>query len=196
VILTPTAHFADVSHWDADGMDLHLYATQSPLIVLKATEGHAYTDPTFAPVAARVRSVPGLALGAYVFEDAAPEGNQVNHYLSTAHLQPGDAQPIVDAEQLGLTAAETFAALEDLEHRGYDPILYASLAFWRDVLGSPTRWRLWLADYCAEMPELPADVTVFGWQHSQSATCPGIPHPCDMSYLFAPGGDISAFLIP
>jgi GH25 family lysozyme M1 (1,4-beta-N-acetylmuramidase) len=196
-MLTPTGHFADVSHYDDANLDLHAYVNVGgcKLIILKASEGN-WADPTFARMSAQVRSMPGLTLGTYVYEDDAPEAGQIGAYLSTAHLQSGDLQPVVDAEALGLTRAETFAALEDLEHRGYAPILYCNKYFFVSVLGSPTRWRLWLADYTGALPALPDGVSLFAWQHTQNNSCPGIPAPCDMSYLFAPSGDITPFLIP
>ena len=190
--MTPTFHFPDIYHGDHAVSFHDMAAAGIPLVILKATEGTAYTDPAFAARAARVRSVPGLALGAYAFLDARPGPPQAAHFLSAAHLQPGDLQPVVDAEKLGLTKAETFAALTDLEGRGYRPILYASLSFWRDVLGSPTRWALWLAAYCATLPALPDDVTLFAWQHSENSTCPGVVGPCDMSYAY---GNLSDYLI-
>jgi len=193
--ITPTAHFPDISHFEPVE-DFHAIAAGgAPLVITKATEGTRYTDPTYAGFSSRVRSVAALILGAYVFEDAAPEGPQVTRFLSAAHLQSGDLQPVVDAEQLGLTRQETEAALHDLERRGYAPILYASLAFWRDVLGGPCRWWLWLAAYRADLPALPDGVNLFAWQHTDHGTCPGVGQPVDMSYLYVPVEDLPKFCI-
>ena len=186
-----TAHFPDLSHYtDPADADFHTLAAGGvPLVITKASEGSHFTDPTYAGFAQRIRSVP-LILGAYCFLDVAPEGPQVAHFISVAHLQKGDLQPVIDAEATGLGKDETFAAMEDLEGRGYRPILYCSLSFFNDVLGSPTKWWLWVAAYRATMPILPAGVRVFAWQHSDHAVFPGIAKPCDGSYLYVTVADL------
>ena len=188
--MKPTGHFADVSHYEPD-IDFHAYAAGGcPLIITKATEGSTYTDPTYAGFAARARSVPGLIFGSYVFIDAGDPGPQISHYLSAAHLKPGDLQPCVDAEAAGLTKNETLDALRQLEASGYRPLLYCSLSFYVDVLGSPTQWWLWLAAYRDTLPKLPAGTKLFAWQHVDNGICPGVAHPCDMSYLYVPVADL------
>jgi len=188
--LKSTARFADLSHFEPE-IDFHEYADGGcPLVITKCSEGRGYTDPTYAGFAERARTVPGLIFGSYVFIDAGDPAPQVAHYLSAAHLQKGDLQPVVDAERAGLTAAETFAALHQLEASGYRPIIYASLSFFNDVLGSPTQWWLWLAAYRSVLPTLPAGVRLLAWQFSDAATFAGIPKPCDGSYLYVPIADL------
>ena len=187
----PTAHFPDLSHYEPD-VDFHAVAAGGvPLVITKASEGNAYVDPTYAAFAQRIRSVP-LILGAYCFLDVAPEGPQISHFISVAHLRKGDLQPVIDAEAAGLGKTETFAAMADLEGRGYRPILYASLSFFSDVLGSPTKWWLWLAAYRPILPTLPAGVNLWAWQHNDAGICPGVARPCDMSYLYVPVADLAA----
>ena len=189
--MTPTAHFPDISHFESD-VQFHDIAATCPLVITKCSEDAGYTDPTYQPFADRARTVDGLIFGSYVFEDAAPEGPQIAHFFSTAHLQPGDLQPVLDAEAAGLSKMETFAALYDMENRGYRPILYCSLAFYNDVLGSPTRWWLWLAAYRSKLPDLPDSILLFAWQHTDCGVCPGVAKPCDMSYLYVPVADLKA----
>jgi len=191
----PTAHFPDLSHFEPLVSFHDVQAGGCPLVITKCTEGTRYTDPTYPGFADRIRSVPGLLLGAFVFEDAQPEAPQIAHFLSTAHLRAGDLQPFLDAEALGLTRDETFGALDDLGRRGYRPILYCSLAFWRDVLLSPVRWWLWLAAYRDTVPGLPQGVKLWAWQHTDAGACPGVAELCDMSYLFVPVADLPSFCI-
>jgi GH25 family lysozyme M1 (1,4-beta-N-acetylmuramidase) len=187
----PTAHFPDISHFEIVDSFHAVAAGGCPLVITKATESTGYVDPTYAGFAARIRSVPGLILGAYVFEHTGvPAAAQISHFLSVAHLQRGDLQPVVDAEQLGLTRAETFAALTALEARGYRPILYCSLSFFQDTLRSPVRWWLWLAAYRNNLPALPDEVNLFAWQHDDAAIFPGVKNPCDASYLYVPVADL------
>lgn len=182
---TPISHFADTSHWTDAGLDLHAYAKDCPLIILKCSEGD-YTDPTYTDMANRVRSVPGLVLGAYAFLNTSNTPGQEDYFLQVSHLRKGDLSPVVDAETAGLTREETFAALRELQSRGYTPILYCSHYFYTSVLGSPTQWALWIAAYQVDLPQLPADVNLFAWQHSQNATVAGFAQPCDISYLYQP----------
>ena len=189
--MTPTAHFVDISHYEAD-VDFHTLAGAGacPLVITKCSEGSSYTDPTFADFAKRVRTVPGLIFGSYVFLDAGDPSPQVAHYLSTAHLQPGDLQPVVDAEAAGLTRQQTFDALHQLETRGYRPILYCSCDYFANTLGSPTRWWLWLMSYKKTLPALPAGVRLWAWQHTDAAVFPGVARPCDGNYLYVPVADL------
>ena len=189
--LTPFAQFPDLSHYEPDVQFHEIAAGGAPLVITKATQGTGYVDPTYKDFAARIRSV-GMILGAYVFLDVGPEAPQIAHFLSVAHLQAGDLQPVVDAEAQGLGKAETFAALRDLEGRGYRPILYASLSFFHDALGSPCDWWLWLAAYRDNLPTLPNGVKLFAWQHTDHATFPGVAHPCDASYLYVPVPTLAA----
>ena len=187
-MLVPTAHFPDLSHYEPVESFHALAAANVPLVITKATEGN-YTDPTWADYSARIRSVP-MILGGYVFQDVGDVDPQIGHFLSAAHLQTGDLQPVLDAEALGLTQAATFAALRDFESRGFAPILYCSLSFFTDVLGSPSAWWLWLAAYRATLPALPRGVKLFAWQRTDHAIFPGISKPCDGNYLYVPVADL------
>ena len=190
--LAATAHFPDISHYTSGMINFHAVANLGgcPLVICKSSQGRGYTDPTFAGFAQRIRSVP-LILGAYCYLDTGPEAPQVAHFIDVSHLQKGDLQPVIDAEAAGLGKAATLATMADLEGRGYRPILYCSLSFFSDVLGSPTDWWLWVAAYRKTLPRLPAGVKLFGWQSSDNAACPGIPDPCDMSYLYVPVADLA-----
>jgi GH25 family lysozyme M1 (1,4-beta-N-acetylmuramidase) len=87
--------------------------------------------------------------------------------------------------------------MHQLEAGGYKPILYCSLSYYRDVLGSPTRWPLWLAYYGAQMPTaLPPELVVFAWQRTDKGTCPGVSQPCDMNRVFYSSEGLKKFMIP
>lgn len=185
-----TAHFPDISHYEPK-IDFHALANSGvPLVITKATENGSYTDPTYTDFAKRIRSVPPLILGAYVFEDVGNEAVQVSHFLSTAHLQKGDLQPILDAEAAGLTKQQTFDTLHDFEHRGFRPILYCNRSFFQDVLGSPTQWWLWLAAYTDTLPTLAPGVKLFAHQYSDHAIFAGVSKPCDGNHLYVPVADL------
>ena len=187
----PLTHGPDISHYET-GIDFHaMRAGGIDRVICKATEGTGYTDPTYLDNYTRAKSV-GLVVFAYVFLQPGNTTRQLSHFSDTTHLVPGDGQPIVDAETQGLGRSDTFQALRDLEMRGFRPILYASLSFWRDVLLSPLAWPLWLAAYRPDLPALPDGLTLFGWQHTDQGTCPGVPRPVDMSYYY---GDLNSYII-
>lgn len=192
----PTAHFPDLSHYEPN-VDFHVLVTEGvPLVITKCTEGQSYVDPTYENFAKRIHATPGMILGAYVFEDVGDAKSQNSHFLSAAHLGKGDLQPVLDAEALGLSKDQTFEALRDFERRGYRPILYCNLSFFRDVLGSPLNWWLWLAAYTKSLPKLATGVKLFAWQHTDSGVYKGVAKPCDSSYLYVSIADLKAkFLI-
>ena len=184
----------DISHYEPNVQFHDIAAGGVPCVIVKATQGTSYTDPDFADFMERGRSV-GLIMGAYAYINPGNGAGQADYLLNVSHLQAGDLQPIVDAEALGLTKATTEAALTELEAQGKKPILYASYAFWRDNLGSPTRWPLWMAAYRAVMPTLPSAVKLFAWQFSDHAVVPGIAEPCDCSHFFGTADDLAAYCV-
>jgi len=180
--------FPDLSHYEPDVQFHAMIAGGVPAFITKATQGSSNTDPTYAHFSARGRSV-GLIAGAYSYLAPGDPVPQIDHFLSVAGLQAGDLPPIIDAEATGLSKGQTFAALQQFESRGFRPILYCSLSFFKDVLGAPTDWPLWLAAYRPYLPPLPEGVTLFAWQHTDHGVCPGVAQPCDMNYFY---GDLSA----
>lgn len=189
--------FPDLSHWDDGDVSYHaIVAAGIQYVGLKATEGTANTDATYQDGYTRARSV-GLGVLSYAYVLPGEGSGDIVHFESVAHLQSGDIQPVVDAEAAGLNFATTQAAMHQLEAAGYKPILYCSLAFFRDVLGSPTQWPLWLAAYRDQMPtNLPADVVLFAWQYTEKGTCPGIGARCDMNRVAWTDEEFKRFLIP
>lgn len=185
----------DISHYE-NVQSFHDIANAGcPAVIMKCTEGTGYTDPTYADYKARTKAC-GMVAGAYVFLDPAQATPQVQHFLSAAHLSSGDLQPIVDAEKLGLTKGEFTAAMYDLEGRAYKPICYANYYFWRDTLGSPSRWPLWLAGYTQTMHTLAKNVRLFAWQFTDKGQVPGITNPVDCSHFYGTVSDLKGYCIP
>ena len=171
--------FPDLSHWDDKEVDYHaMYASGIRIIGLKATQGIKNTDPTYLAEYARAKSV-GLSVISYVFIEPEEADGDIVHYDDIAHIGFGDVA-CVDAEAQGLTAETTFAALDDMIDCGYQPVLYCSQSFYKDTLGSPTKYLLWLADYSGD-PPVPESVRLFARQYTDKGTCPGVTGECDMS---------------
>src|SRR5262249_48004746 len=148
----------------------------------KATEGATYRDPTLAghrKIAAEL----GLPFGSYLFLHPSSSGSEADAYLVYAQPRPGDIQPVIDAEVRDGSSFQTVAARVEscargLEARGYQPILYASASFWRQLFAATPdlkRLRVWEAQYPGRvtrwLPKLAAmriklghGVTVVMWQ--------------------------------
>lgn len=186
--------FPDVSHYEPKIQFGELKASGVPCVITKATQGASNTDPTYADFIKRGRSV-GLIMGAYTFLNPSDPAPQIEHFLATAKLQPGDLQPIVDAEATGLSRAQTVAAMRALEAKKYHPILYCSLAYFLNVLEAPDNWPLWLAAYRSVLPPLPKGVTLFAWQNTDSAVFAGVGSPCDGNQFYGSLADLKKYTI-
>lgn len=186
----------DISHYSQLGPSAFHDMKQAgyPAVIMKATEGGNYTDPKFADYFVRTRMA-DMIPGAYAFEDPSPSGIvQEQHFLDVAHLVKGDLQPIVDAEKLGLTRATFLQAMYTLEKKGYRPIQYSYLDFWKG-LGAPTRWPLWLANYSGHLPALPTGTELFALQYTDKEKVAGVLNPCDCSKFFGTPQDLKKYLI-
>lgn len=155
---------------------------------VKCSEGVSYNDPLYAMNVKAARKA-GLRVGSYHF--ARPDHNspeaEAAHFLSRLDLQPGDLLPVLDYETPPTSAAWAIAFMEAVEkHIGASPIFYSYLDFIRRMNGGPSlgRFPLWLAAYSTTMPTVPHPyLRVSVWQHSSSATVPGVGGRCDSNVL-------------
>lgn len=188
-----TKNFPDVSHYEPGVDFVAMKAAGVQLCITKATQGLNNVDLLLDRYITEMKAAK-IIWGDYCYLLPNEGVGDVKWYLQHAGLGSGTLQPIIDAEQNGLTKVTVQAALEFLQAQGYArPILYCSLAYWRDVLGSPTTWDIWLAAYRDEMPYLGKDVKIFAWQHTDSGHCAGVPRACDMNVLV---GNLSDYIIP
>lgn len=193
------ALFADASHHQA-AIDLAAYAGAHDRIVLKATEGTGYTDPTFA---ARWRQAGalGLARVAYHFARNVNPGNlEWDHFLSAVDSAGGlgprdwlclDSED-TDTPRRAVAAAREFCARAVAT--GHPNGLVYTGRWYAEPNGLtagvlPPGWRrLWLSDYTAahadtDMP-LPAGWSsgqVVARQYTDRAAVPGVVGGCDYS---------------
>jgi lysozyme len=158
-------------------------------VIIKATEGTTYTDPSHSTYQRDARQA-GLLCGAYHFGRHGDGAAQADHFLKV--VGPDERTLLaLDLEWVmrGQTKAApmTLAQVERFVERVYDatgrwPGLYTSAAFLNEYrYKSPTLARswLWVAQYTtAAAPKVPAiwgDWTL--WQYTDSATVKGItPH--------------------
>jgi len=143
----------------------------------KATEGLAFRDhvyPTFRAAAARHHHAFGGYLFLHPYESGAA---QADYFLAYAKPRPGDIQPVVDSETGSPAAAAraTYAALRELERRGYQPLLYASSSYLGELMRTDPRlkrFRVWQAEYGPRL-HLVAGVRVVAWQFTDRARVDG-----------------------
>lgn len=140
----------------------------------KATEGLGFRDsvyPTFRAAAAKYHR----AFGGYLFLHYNESGKaQADYFLAYAKPKPGDLQPVVDTETGSPCSAApaTYAALHELELKGFHPIMYTS-AYWLSQLAhcAPEleRFRVWEAEYGPVLNQV-AGFHDIAWQFTDRAS--------------------------
>jgi lysozyme len=187
----------DISNHQAGANLAAAKAAGVGFVFAKATEGLTYTDDHYADFRAKAKAA-GLPFGAYHFARPQPGrtgAQEAAHFLSVHKQQPGDLPPVLDLEDTKLSASATVAfALDWLtvvqKATGVRPILYTYSAFAQAHLAGGSAlaaYPLWLANYRSTPPPAPSPWSAWTvWQHSSSATVPGIPGNCDRN-IAAPG---------
>jgi lysozyme len=157
-------------------------------VILKATQGTGFVDPTFVPRLADARAA-GLLVGAYHYLDAKSPVDQIGHFLSIVGNTDGillalDFEPNEPSQASAMQAASAAMAVKTVT--GRYPVLYTG----RYLLTAPnallSRCPLWLAEY-GSRPICPPGWSQWKlWQHtdgvlgSAPVPVPGIG-PCDRS---------------
>lgn len=147
-------------------------------VICKATEALGFLDKVY-PGARRITAGLGRVFGGYLFLHADADGGaQAAAFLEYAKPKPGDIQPIIDSEEIGLRgrpiaemARQTDAAARALEHAGFAPILYADTSFLASLVAAvPTlkRLRAWQAEYGPTLHRVPG-VNDLLWQFTDRA---------------------------
>jgi lysozyme len=186
----------DVSKWQG-AIDWSTVATTNTrFVIVRATRGTAYQDPTFVANVNGARSH-GIEVGAYHratprkhkdgTADLTDATHEADHYLEVAEPGFGDIIPALDIEQTGgMVPAQLIAWVKRWVSRvtnqlGVHPMLYASPHFWTANMGDTTwfadhGYRLWIAHWDAPSPDVPAnDWQGAGWTFWQWTVKPGLP---------------------
>jgi lysozyme len=192
----------DVSYWQS-GIDWpKVRATGQRFVLIKATEGEAYTDPTFENHWLGAKTA-GLLRGAYCYFHSTQDAKkQADRFISTVKAlnDPGELPHAVDLEIAGGISREKIIAkvkiwLDQVEQAfGRKPFIYSSVSFletsFSELGGGPPAWAkdypLWLAwypdQYAAGMPPL-MPLGWFKWtfwQYSKKGAVNGINEKVDM----------------
>lgn len=180
----------DISHYQTVSQNFSITAAGGiAAVILKATQGTGFIDPTFLPRVAEARAA-GLLVGAYHFLDGSNPAQQVANFLTIAKSEGGvdwlavDWEPYPSSQASVIGAAQAVASIQAAT--GSWPILYTI----RYMLSAPnttlSRCPLWLAEYGSN-PVCPLGWTEWNlWQHTDGqigsgvVPVPGIG-PCDRS---------------
>src|SRR5215472_12845265 len=180
----------DISHYENVSQEFATTAKAGIVaVILKATQGTGFVDPTFPERVAEARSA-GLLVGAYHFLDGSNPAEQAAHFLTVA-VSEGmvnwlalDWEPYPPSQANAMQAATAAASVQAAT--GKWPVLYTI----RSMLSTPNKTLsncpLWLAEY-GTRPICPAGFAKWKlWQHTDGQVgsavvpVPGVG-PCDRS---------------
>lgn len=186
-------------------IDFDLLRPAAQFVIVKATEGIGFVDPTFARNWAKARLV-GMVRGAYHF--ARPDlGNkaedEADYFINIADPEAGDLLALDyevrwDGDVVWWCAA--FCA-RVRERVGVVPLVYLNLSLvrahdWRRVIDLGAG--LWLASYDGSpngVPQTPWPVVAMK-QWTSSGTLPGIPSYVDRDTFFGTREQLARYGIP
>jgi lysozyme len=196
----------DVSHWQGDIQWSAVKGHGIKFAIIKATEGHHYTDPHFATNWVKARNL-GIVRGAYhYFRAQQNPTRQVDHFLNQMNLEPNDLPPALDIEETFNTGASHQQWIDGmgtwlgtLESRtGRRPIMYSRASF-LNTLPIPAdfrRYPLWVAHYGVQQPALPNvwDSWVI-WQHVSTGHVAGIQGNVDLNRFNGSHSELLDFIL-
>lgn len=191
----------DLYHSDKLSVDFSaVKAAGIAAVILKATQGSGFVDPTFAPRIADARAA-GMLVGAYHFMDGTSPVEQVAHFLSVVGstnnvLLALDFEAYEPSQASVTQVASAINAVKAVT--GRLPVVYTN----RYMITTPnpilSQCPLWLAEYGSN-PVCPPGWTEWElWQHtdgqigSDPKSVPGIG-PCDRSRFAGTVAELTAW---
>ena len=180
----------DISHYENVSQEFVTTAEAGIVaVILKATQGTGFVDPTFLERAAEARSA-GLLVGAYHFLDGSNPAEQVAHFLTVAVSEAMvnwlafDWEPYPASQASVIQAATAVASVRAAT--GTWPVLYTIRGMLSAQNNTLSNCPLWLAEY-GTRPICPPGFTAWQlWQHTDGQVgsavvpVPGVG-PCDRS---------------
>ncbi|EDZ40651.1 putative cell-wall lytic enzyme [Rhodobacteraceae bacterium HTCC2083] len=191
------SHHNDIADWS------EIKSSELSFIILKATDGMDYLDPTFTD-RYNTLAATGMIRGAYHFYETNDDPNvQADWFIKNVPLQEGDLPPIVDIERVKAPVSNSLhrdfkTFLERLEdHYGFKPIIYTGTNFWDHVMKEHLpNYRLWIAQYGADSPTIPDGWHTWTiWQHTETQIVSGINGNTDGSRFNGDIDDLRSVLL-
>lgn len=160
----------DVSYYDGAIDWAAVAGAGKRFVIMRATLGETYADPTYATNHAGARAA-GMLVGAYHYAKPSSDPNdaviQADWYANNAALLPGDLVPALDLEEtggLGTSDLQAWVAAwlgEVSTKLGVRPMIYTSPNFWATAMGGTTMFAdggysvLWVAHWGITSPTVP-----------------------------------------
>lgn len=176
-----TADFPDISHHNPTPDFPGLKTAGAPLVVLKATEGAGYTDPTFRSRWAAAKSA-SLPRTAYHF---ARPGTDPATCARGLHALATDAElPLVlDWEDQAVPVDWAVNFLRECDRLTARVSIIYMPQRWCATAGALTPWSLWAARYNTRLGPITPFRAAMAWQYTDAGTLG--PHHGDLSHLYA-----------
>jgi len=194
----------DLSHHNSEPDFPRLKAGGLVGVILKATEGTTYIDPTFAGRRDRAKAA-GLAVSSYHFLKHQNAEQQMAHYLDVLHPVRGE-RVIIDFEDEASTLDDLVSAVQALVRQplNLQVTIYGGSVLKR-VLGDDREQlladftSLWIAHYTgAAAPKWPTGTwPVWSlWQYTDRAAVPGVKGVVDANRFNGSDEACRRFLSP
>lgn len=182
----------DISHYQTI-TDYGALAKAAEFVILKATEGTGYRDPTYTPRIATLR-VQRAKVGAYHFASTGAALAEAEAFLAYAKPMPGDLLALdVEAGILTRLPGQQLVTwcrqwLDRVRAKtGITPHIYMSLSVvqGRDWSTVAATYPLWLAAYMTSMPKTKWWSRPAIWQYTSTGRIAGIKGDVDLDRVIA-----------
>jgi|SRR5882672_10803730 len=169
-------------------------------IILKATQGVDYVDPTYASRKSKAEAV-GLLVGAYHFATGDDAAKQLDHFLSVAglgaqHCGALDFEPNTTGNKRNMSLDDARDWLQNYEVVVGRKAKFYSGNLVKQELKAPDEFLnshdLWLAQY-GSAPRLPVGwQSTWLWQFSESYPVPGVTGNVDANAFDGTDAELAA----
>lgn len=174
----------DLSHHNPTPDWAKLKAGGTQAVIMKATEGTTYVDPTYAQRRKDAEAA-GLKVFTYHYLKHGNVLDQITHYLNTVEPVSGE-RVVVDYEDQACVIADLEQAVGQLQATSLDlqVTCYGAMFLTQAATGHGSTLggtSLWAARYSSNEPNIAVDVwPVWSlWQYTDHATVDGISAPVD-----------------
>ncbi|MHC2990831.1 lysozyme [Pontibacter sp. HJ8] len=194
----------DVSKWQKEVDWDQVKGADVTFAFVKATQDDYRLDPYFGRNWEETKRV-GIKRGAYhFFIPAAPVQGQIDLFINTVQLEPGDMPPVLDVEVIEKhTSGEELRRnmhiwLEAVtQHYGVKPIIYTNQNYYRRWLqGHFQDYHFWIARYNTAEPEIHHEDKWVFWQYTDTGRLPGVKAPIDLNFFAGDWNTLNMLCVP
>jgi lysozyme len=203
----PTVKGVDVSYYQGVVNWTKVKQSGRVFAIARVSDGLSVVDTQFANNWTGMKQA-GLVRGVYQFfrpaRDPIAQADLLLQKVQAAGgFQPGDLPPVLDVETVDGVATATLRQrmqqwLDRVEQAvGRKPMIYTA-AFMSDAVGTGfSKYPLWVANYGATCPTMPAGWSEWKfWQSSSTGSVPGISGDVDVNDFNGTLGALQSFALP